>query len=391
MRKTRVVFFAEILISDFDGASRTMFQLFNRIDPARFEFLFICASGPDQLHGFECFKVPAVPIPFNSKYVIGLPGLAAGRVRERVDAFRPDVVHIATPSFLGHFGLKYARERALPVISIYHTHFISYMSYYFRFVPFLIKTMEKAVQDKQNAFYNQCNLVYIPSTSIANELVGMGLQQERIKIWKRGMDTSLFSPAKKDEAYLRNLTGNALPTVLFASRLVWEKNLETLIRIYEILEEQQIACNFVVVGDGVAAKDCRQRMPNAIFPGHLGHKQLSVLYASASVFVFPSVSETFGNVVLEAMASGLVPVIADGGGSRDFIDNGVNGFKCAPDDAACYVRDIRKVLEDTRLRASLSVAAVKYSQSYDWNELADTYFEDLTALAKHTEQIDFEN
>ncbi|KQS31018.1 glycosyltransferase family 1 protein [Dyadobacter sp. Leaf189] len=391
MRKVRVAFFAEILVADFDGAARTMFQLFNRIDPGQFEFLFICASGPEQVRGFDCVRIPSLPIPFNSHYVIGMPAFAATETRARLDAFQPDLVHIATPSFLGHFGLSYAKENRLPVTSIYHTHFISYISYYFKYLPFLIKPVENRVRKWQNRFYGSCDKVYIPSTSIANELVESGMAPHNMKIWKRGMDTSLFSPTKKDEQYLRKLTGNDLPTVLFASRLVWEKNLETLIDIYNLLKAEHVPCNFIVAGDGVARKDCEARMPDAIFPGQLDHTQLSVLYASATVFVFPSVSETFGNVVLEAMASGLVPVVADGGGSRDFIAEGENGFKCAPYDAFCYVEKIREVIENPALRSRLSENAIEYSRSYDWDELARVYFSDLIALAQPTEKIQFED
>ncbi|CAG5068161.1 GDP-mannose-dependent alpha-mannosyltransferase [Dyadobacter sp. CECT 9623] len=391
MRKVKVAFFAEILIADFDGAARTMFQLFERIDHERFEFLFICASGPDQIFGFDCLKIPSLRIPFNRNYVIGMPGRAPEGTWEKLDHFAPDLVHIATPSFLGHFALKYARNKSLPVTSIYHTHFVSYIAYYLKYLPFLIKPVESLTRKYQNEFYDQCDKVYIPSTSIAKELVEAGMSPKNMKIWKRGMDTGLFSPGKKDENYLQTLTGNTKPTILFASRLVWEKNLETLISIYELVRSGGLSYNFIVVGDGVARKDCEARMPGAIFPGRLGHEQLSVLYASASVFVFPSVSETFGNVVLEAMASGLVPVVADGGGSRDFIEEGENGYKCSPYEAAAYVEKIREVIENPSLQARLSQNAVQYSQSYDWDELARVYFSDLIALTAPIEKLELEN
>jgi glycosyltransferase involved in cell wall biosynthesis len=391
MKKVKVAFFAEILISDFDGAARTMFQLFNRIDRDQFELLFICASGPDQVNGFECFQIPSLPIPFNSHYVIGMPAVAATDIRQKLDAFGPDLVHIATPSFLGHFGLGYAKEKQLPVTSIYHTHFVSYISYYFKYLPFLIKPIENRIKKLQNSFYGQCDKVYIPSTSIAKELADSGMPTHNMKIWKRGMDTSLFSPHKKDTQYLQKLTGNNAPVILFASRLVWEKNLETLIDIYRLLEEENFPCNFIVAGDGVARKECESKMPNAIFPGQLDHAELSILYASATVFVFPSVSETFGNVVLEAMASGLVPVVADGGGSRDFIEEGENGFKCEPYNAACYVEKIKELIRNTELRARLSGNAIEYSRSYDWDELARVYFSDLIELAERTQKIALED
>ncbi|TLV03337.1 glycosyltransferase family 4 protein [Dyadobacter luticola] len=385
MEKIRVAFFAEILIADFDGASRTMFQLFERIDHDRFEFLFICGTGPEQVAGFECLHLPTIQIPLNSKYKIALPALGTKTIQARLDAFAPDVIHIATPSPMGHFALDYASRKEIPVVTIYHTHFISYIHYYLKYLPFLISPVEKLAQNIQNRFYDGCQKVYVPSSSMVSELGKMGMDAGKMKIWKRGIDGALFSPTKKNPDYLRQLTGNDLPTVFFASRLVWEKNLETLIEIHHLLQEENVSCNFLIAGDGVASKECRQRMSDAIFLGEVDHETLSVLYASATVFVFTSVSETFGNVVLEAMASGLVPVVADGGGSRDFITNGENGYKCEPNDAAEYVGRIKKLIESRLLRHSLSKNAIEHSRAYDWDELANIYFNDLAELASPVE------
>ena len=381
MRKIRVVFFAEILIPDFDGASRTMFQLLDRIDASRFEFLFVCGSGPDRINQFDCIQTRSISIPLNPKYKLAVPSLTADKIIVRLEQFKPDVVHIATPSLLGHFAMTYARDRHLPVISIYHTHFPGYISYYFSYLPFLINPITDRLTTIQNRFYEVCKLVYVPSVSLAEELVSKGMSGRNIKIWQRGIDTTLFSPVKKDPQYLKSLTNNELPTILFASRLVWEKNLETLIAVYNNLRAEGFRCNWVIAGDGTAMKDCIRQMPEAIFVGKLDHHALAVLYASASVFIFPSISETFGNVVLEAMASGLVPIIADGGGSRDMVVDGVNGFKCEPDNAHEYAEKIRMLLQDQALRMEMAANAVNHSKAFDWEQLAKVYFDDLDELA----------
>lgn len=381
MKKIKVVFFAEILIPDFDGASRTMFQLLDRIDASRFDFLFVCGSGPDRINQFECIKTRSFSIPLNPKYKLAIPSLTADEIKIQLEHFNPDVVHIATPSILGHFALEYAKERQLPVISIYHTHFPSYMAYYFSYVPFLVKPVADRLTTIQNRFYDACDRVYVPSVSLADELVSTGMSAMNLRIWQRGIDTALFSPHKKDPRYLERLTNNSLPTILFASRLVWEKNLETLIAVYAVLKAQGFACNWIIAGDGTAAKDCMRKMPDAIFVGKQDHDALAVLYASASVFIFPSISETFGNVVLEAMASGLVPVIADGGGSKDIVEDGINGFKCDPDDAHAYAEKIRLVIQNPTLQQRVSANAVDHSKAFNWTTLAKTYFDDLHELA----------
>ncbi len=378
----KVAFFAEILIQDFDGASRTMFQLIQRIPAEQFEFLFICGVGPDELYGFECLRLPTVTLPKNTTYKMAVPQLAKRRLKARLDAFSPDVVHIATPSLLGQYALEYAGSHQLPVLSIYHTHFISYIDYYFKSLPFLIPFVKSKVAANQKNFYNRCDLVYVPAEGIMAEMKDIGIEASRMKLWKRGMDTHLFSPQKRNPALMRRLTGNELPTVLFASRLVWEKNLETLIRVYERCRALQLPCNFVVAGDGVARKACESRMPGAVFLGTVDHETLSELYASADIFLFPSISESYGNVVLEAMASGLPCVLANGGGSRDFVEQGVNGFKCSPNDELEYVEKIELLLKDKTLRHQLSEAGRRYSLAFNWDHLAEVYFEDLRVLSR---------
>lgn len=382
MKRIKVAFFAEILVEDFDGASRTMFQLINRIDPEVFEFLFICGLGPGLLRGFECFRIPSVTLPLNTTYKMAVPFLVQQELREKLSHFDPDIVHIATPSWLGNFALKHAKQALVPVISIYHTHFISYIDYYFKYTPFLIEPVKQRLAESQQAFYNQCDVVYVPSQSICVELLQMGIAQRRMKIWKRGIDAALFSPAKRDPGLMRELTGNNHPTLLFASRLVWEKNLETLFRIYDLIQKQNIKCNFVIAGEGIARKACELRMKSAIFTGKVSHEKLSVLYASADIFVFPSVSETCGNVVLEAMASGLPCIIADGGGSKDFIKQGFNGFTCSPYQEQDYVNKISLLLESNHLARQFSNNGLEHSRGFCWNRLAATYFQELQELSR---------
>ncbi|MBD1384392.1 glycosyltransferase family 1 protein [Mucilaginibacter rigui] len=381
MRKIKVAFFADILVEDFDGAVRTIFQLIKRIDTTKFEYLFIYGAGPDKLMGFESFKIPAIPLPINTNYSIALPMLAKKRLHNKLQAFGADVIHISTPSFLGNFGLDYANRTGLPVISIYHTHFISYIDYYFKYAPIFIKGLKQRIAKGHKSFYNRCDKVYVPSETIKTELREMGVYTSKMKIWKRGIDAYLFSPDKKDKSIIRRLTGNNNPTIIFASRLVWEKNLETLFAIYDKMQAGAKQVNFLIVGDGTAWLACEARMPKAIFTGKISHQKLAGLYASADVFLFPSVSEAYGNVVIEAMASGLPCVIADGGGSGDFIEQGINGFKCSPYNADDYVEKIELLLANKALSIQFAAEGLQSSRKLSWEILAQVYFNDVRSLA----------
>lgn len=383
MPKIRVAFFAEILIKDFDGASRTMFQLIERIPSADFEFLFVCGMHQKDLEdSFSVLKVPTLQVPGNATYRFSVPALKKKILEKQLKTFNPDVVHIATPSFLGNFGLKFAQKNSIPVITIYHTHFISYMDYYLKSVAFLINPAKKLIQKSYNSFYNKTDIIYIPSESISEELTSGGVSEKPQKIWKRGIDLSLFSQVKRNLTFIQKLTGNTQKNILFSSRLVWEKNLKVLVELYQLVEERKLPYNIIIAGSGVAEDECRRRMPNAFFLGHTDHVKLSVIYASSDVFMFPSVTETFGNVVLEAMASGLPCVIANGGGSKDFIQPGENGFLCEPENAQQYLKYIELILNDEVLANKLSVNSIEYSKTFDWEFLSDVYFNDLKTLSQ---------
>lgn len=380
-RKIKVAFFAEILIEDFDGAARTMFQLIHRIPKDQFEFLFIFGVGADRINGFEGLRVPAVTLPINKPYKMAIPWFSGNRIRKKLQQFQPDVIHIATPSLLGEFGLKYANRHNIPVLTIYHTHFISYVDYYLKSSPRLSKIIQGFMARSQHSFYNRCDRVYVPSEEMRSALLSWEVAPHRLQLWQRGMDTQLFSVRKKNRSVVQKLVGNDRPVILFASRLVWEKNLETLIRIYQLSQDRNLPYNFLVVGDGVALEACKRRMPGATFTGKVDHEQLSVLYASSDVFLFPSISESYGNVVIEAMASGLPCVLADGGGSRNFIRQGINGFLCAPNQEAEYLDHIIQLLEDPKLHQQFVEEGLRFVQTLSWEDLAATYFRDLAQLA----------
>ena len=377
----KVAFFSEILIEDFDGANRTMFHIINRIDPRSFTYLFVYGKGPDQFKDHLTYQVPTFRVPVNDDYSFAVPQLSKWKLEQALNAFNPDVIHIATPSLLGFFALNYAKKNNIPVISIYHTHFISYISYYLRNFSSLIKPIEKWTKKTMARFYNGCDMVYVPTQAMMKELQKIGIDSDKMALWQRGIDMKLFSNKKRDVTYIQQITQNEKPNILFASRLVWEKNIHTLIDIYRQLNIQQLDCNLIIAGDGSAKDEAMHQMPNAIFLGKLDHEELSKLYASSDIFVFTSISETYGNVVVEAMASGLPCIIANGGGSASLIEHAVTGYKCNPTNAKEYVYYIQKLLSNQMLYARMQAEAFDYIQNLDWRKLTETYFDDIRELA----------
>lgn len=380
----RIAFFTDMLVEGFDGASRTMLQLIQRIPDDTFDILFVVGEFNAPIPASKVCRVPTITFPMNNDYQLALPLIVKHKIEEQLSVFAPEIIHISTPSLLGQFALKYAKKKALPVLSIYHTHFISYLDYYLKHVPWIARLLKLQLGMSQREFYNQCSLVYVPSETILRELAITGIEEKKMTIWKRGINTTIFNPGKRNRERIVAITGNNWFTVLFASRLVWEKNLETLIQVYHLFLNMGYEWNFIVAGDGIAAAALQREMPGAYFTGKIDHESLAELYASSDVFLFPSVSETYGNVVAEAMASGLPCVIADGGGSRDLIQHGISGFLCDPFDAKEYLRYMIQLQCNSTLQQQIIVAAHQAAAAFDWANLAERYCTDVLRLTHKT-------
>ncbi len=390
MKRTKVAFFAENLIDDFDGASRTVFQILNRIPNDEFEFMYFTAVPPQngkKVNG-KIFQFPSIPIPSNETYRIGLPYFSKRAMWSALDEFAPDVIHFTSPSPCATYARKYGKEKGVPVIAIYHTHFISYVKYYFRKMKWLTPFCEKKAANITRSYYNDLEKVYVPTEEIIHELKELAhLKGDNLKLWQRGLDNQLFNPNKKDTPFIQRITGNTNPNILFASRLVWEKNLDVLINLYKYYQTKGDAVNFIIAGDGVAKTELQRKMPKAYFLNMVGHEELSQLYASADVFFFPSDTETYGNVVVEAMASGLPCVVANGGGPKSYIEHGKTGFLCEPNDTKGYYEAIQKILTDNELSSEISQNALEFTKQLSWESLVDVYFDDLRHIARKSQSI----
>ena len=384
MKRLKLAFFADLLIREYVGCLRTVFNIIDRIPAERFDVRFFCGPSQEKSLPFPVIRTPSLKIPMNSDYDMALPFLAKTKLETELNRFSPDIIHITTPSPLGRFALRYAKKNKTAVSTIYHTHYISYMEYYFRHLPALIPIAKKAVTKLSRQFYEACDKVFMPTTEMVESFKLNNISTENVIIWPRGIDRNIFNPLKADKEKLQALIGNDNPNILFASRLVWEKNLETLIRIYKLAVNQKLKLNFIIAGDGAAREELEAKMPSAYFTGKLDQEELALYYASSDVFAFPSISETYGNVVVEAMASGCACVIADGGGSRSFIKHHFNGFLCEPNNEEEYLQRIIQIIDDNNLKQKFRMNSFSLVKKISWSSLVDQYFKELELLAKTT-------
>jgi glycosyltransferase involved in cell wall biosynthesis len=369
-----------------------MYQIIDRIPADRFEFLFFSHTTPDTKGAHKHVKIPAFRIPFHESYRMAAPLFPSNVfIRKKLKEFSPHIVHIATPSPLGMFALDFAEKAGIPVVSIYHTHFISYVDYYCRHIPFMTPFFKKWVVNQTAHFYKKCDLILAPTTVVKRDLEDLGVMPEAIRIWGRGIDGTLFSPVKKSGSFIQSITQNNNPNILFASRLVWEKNLKTLIQIYKLAKRLDLPYNFIIAGNGIAADALKREMPHAFFMNQVSHDDLSVLYASSDYFLFTSNTETYGNVIIEAMASGLPCIVAEGGGPSSFIRNGYNGIICKTFSPQSYLSAIKLLQDDPLCKDLIIKNGLEYARRLDWSVLVEIYFWNLENLYnEHRPAVSFD-
>jgi glycosyltransferase involved in cell wall biosynthesis len=363
----RAAYFNGTMRKEHDGVTRVLYRLIDEINRTKeIESLFISPIvPPENERPVEMFQVPSFAFPFYKDYRIAYPGRQF--FEERLDEFKPDIIHINSPCPLGHAAVEYGKKNSVPVVATYHTHFPSYAKYY------KVKALEIYGWNYLRKLYNKCQAVYVPSLPVLNELREHGF--ETVEYLPHGVDTKIFSPVNKTVQWKKNLGIENKFALLFAGRLVWEKDLETLAETYKLISTQRDDIKFILAGDGPAGEELKEQMPEAIFLGQQPINDLAVSFASSDVFVFPSTTETFGNVTIEAMASGLPPICVREGGAFGIIQNGINGFIAAPRNAVDITSKINFLLNNPNARINMGNAAFSFAQTQTWEHNFQHLFE----------------
>lgn len=309
-------------------------------------------------------SVPSIPVPRRREYRIAL-GMPRS-VREDLIRFNPSIIHLSAPDMLGYSAQKQARRMGIPAVASFHTRFETYLQYYG------LDFLKSAVLRYMRHFYNRCAQIYAPSTCTADSLRSEGLSQE-IRIWSRGVDRRQYHPGRRDWGWRQSLgIGPDEVVLLFVGRLVLEKGLDVLADLSDTLEKRGVSHKVLIVGEGPERAPMQERLPNAIFTGFLAGDDLSRAYASSDIFINPSTTEAFGNVTLEAMASGLPCICADATGSRSLVVPGNNGFLVTPTSLEDYVNRTADLITNDALRRQMGAAGRKLSAQYDWDNVMDT-------------------
>ncbi len=361
-----------------DGVSLTLNRLVRHLESVGADVLVFAPTIDDPAieHAGTLDPVRSIAMPGRPEYRISLR-LSQAQEKRFVD-FAPHLVHVATPDIPGSQAQHLALKHGLPLVASYHTHFSSYLSYY------KLGWTESFLWRHLRRFHGRCVHTYVPSRSMADVLAQHGIS-DGVRLWPRGVELNRFSPRHRDIAWRRNQGFEDADVVIsLVSRLVAEKGLNVFADTMDLLAQTGLPVRGLVVGDGPGKADLARRLPDTIFAGHLSGNDLSRAYASADVFVFPSYTETFGNVTLEAMASGLPTVCADATGSRSLVIPGRTGFLAPPQSPGVFAGHVERLVADPPLRAKMGAAARTEASRYAWpsvlNRIVGYYLEILPAL-----------
>ena len=326
----------------------------------------------------DLVDVPAFSIPTRKEYLVarGLPA----KVRRDLDAFAPNIIHVSAPDILGHRAVSYAQRRSIPIVASFHTRFETYLRYY------RLGFLEPLALAILRRFYRRCDALMPPSESMA-ELLREQRMNYDITVWSRGIDTKIFTPAARSMHWRRGLGIRDDEMVIgFLGRLVLEKGIDTFSLAIKELTRRGLPHRVLVIGKGPAEDWFADQLPDAIFAGFQSGADLGRAIASTDILFNPSVTETFGNVTLEAMACAVPVVAAFATGSSSLVEHGVTGRLVQPDDIAGFANALQAYCEDRDLADNDGLAGEAKSRAFGWDPInqvvLDKYLQVLARRAK---------
>ncbi|KRC58365.1 glycosyl transferase [Agromyces sp. Root81] len=369
----KVVLLAESFLPHMNGVTHSLLQTLRHLERRGHDALVIAPrSGPidHTLYGARAVLLPSVPLPSYPDVRVTLAG--AHRLAEVMRAHDADVVHLASPFVLGWRGVLAAESLGIPSVAVYQTDIPSYAERYG--VPGAAPSLSRHL----GRLHRRATLTLAPSSSAVEKLESLGV--DRLRLWRRGVDTDRFAPARRDEAWRRRMAPGGEVLVGYVGRLAPEKQVEDLGALAALP-----GVRLVVIGDGPSRPLLERMLPEARFTGFLGGDELARAMASLDVFVHPGESETFCQTVQEAMASG-VPVVATGrGGPVDLVQNSANGWLYRPGDLDELRERVRDLTGDDAKRRAFGERARASVSGRGWDRLGDEligHYEEATGRVK---------
>ena len=357
----RVAIITESFPPDVNGVAHTVLRVAEQLTRRGHEPIVVAPRPPRGTRQVGPFpypvvRVPAVPLPGYPSFRLGLP---SRRVAAALAEHRTEVVHLASPVFLGAHGARVASRLRLPVVAVYQTDLPAYARAYR-----LGRAGEAFAWRWLRRIHNSAGRTLAPSTATATGLLGHGMRD--VWLWGRGVDTVRFDPARRSQRIRDELAPGGEIIAGYVGRLATEKRVELLARVAAMH-----GVRLVIVGAGPAEAMLRQALPGALFLGERRSDELAAIYASLDVFVHTGPYETFGQTLQEAAASGLPVIAPAAGGPLDLVDDGVTGFLVPPGEEEAITSAVARLAADGRQRAAFGAAGRRKVLGRSWPALTD--------------------
>lgn len=360
----KVAYFTDTIL-EINGVAITTTKLVDIANRYDIDIEFIVSTNTDiESKKVRNFKpILSMPLPEYPDITVNIPNFL--EILDYIEKQNFDVIYCATPGVIGIYGLLISKILNLPLVSAYHTDFPSYAERYTK-EPFIRLVTEIYMK----FFYSMSNRVLVPSYEYKNKLKSLGIEDSKLQIFKRGVNLDKFNPKFRDKNFWKTYdpTYNGEKVVLYVGRVAKEKDIDIFLEVAKLTNRKDV--KFFIVGDGPYRAYIENRLlHNTFLTGFLRDQALSKAYASADIFLFPSTTETFGNVVLEALASGLVCLVSDKGGAKEFIVEDVNGYVIKDNSVAEYKLRIDMLMDNQEMLNKMRKNALMYAKNYEEEEL----------------------
>ncbi len=377
----KIAIYTGTFVKDKDGVARTLYEFVRCIKHQGHKVMIWSPEISEEVNegAISVQKLASVPMIIYPDYKVGFFGI---RTKRQLDEFAPDIIHISTPDLVGREFLLYGRRNNIPVVSVYHTDFPSYLSYY------QLGALTTPMWSYLKRFYNSSKYSLVPTLAMQERLIENGITNSII--WSRGIKGEDFNPRFRSKRIRTKWGVNEKIVILYSGRFVWYKDLRVFISVSKCLKEKyEDKVAFVLLGSGPAEEDLKKEMPDAVFPGYLTGKDLSTAYASGDILLFPSTTETFGNVIQESLASGVPAVVSDIGGCAEIISQSKGGLISKSKDVNSFLDNVSRLIDDSSLRKKLKKNGLLFSKKRSWLAINQELLTNYNSIVKNnTESID---
>jgi glycosyltransferase involved in cell wall biosynthesis len=378
----RVAVFTDNDFDKMNGVTTTLRSLLRHapadLQPRIYTFSDIEIDEPQYL----ALQSIGFPIPFYREMQMYLPRI--GELARRIVRDQVRLIHLTTPGPAGLAARYLAHRTGLPLVGSFHTQLAEYAT-----LLSGSRQIGVAMRRYLRWIYASCQCVLVPSADTSRRLANDGWHPDRLAVWTRGVDADVFSPSRRSQQLRDDWhVSDRRPAILYAGRLSHEKGLSIVEPLGSLLHRHGIAHRFIMVGEGPMMPELKERCPDAVFTGRLAHEEVAVAMASADIFLFPSETDTAGNVVLEAQACGLPVLVTNAGGPKENLRPGTSGFICRPRDVLDFFARVSELVGDPDRRCAMSQAARAYAAGRSWGGSLEPLFSLYRTAVEPTFAID---